>query len=89
METFNNHDSWAAMGRHALAPPVLTLDEETKSSFNLNSDDLYVVTLEGKTRVCTFERWHGQHALFYSHRDDWRLIIHYAELRRLVKRKKA
>jgi len=89
METFNNSDSWAAMGRHALASPVLTLDEETMSSFHLNTDDVYVVTVDGKTRACVFERWHGQHALFYSVRDDWRLIIHYTDLRKLVKRKKS
>ncbi len=89
METFNNSDSWAAMGRHVLAPPVLTLDADTMASFKLNTDDVFVVTVDGKTRACVFERWHGQHALFYSVRDDWRLIIHHSDLRECVKRIKA
>lgn len=89
MEHFDNCDSWAAMGRHALAAPVKTLDEQTMASFNLNPNDIYVVTVEGKTRNCIFENWHGVHACFYSVADDWRLIIYHADLRKLVKRRKS
>lgn len=88
METFNNTNSWAAMGRHSLASPIQTLDDQTKASFNLNPDDIFVVTIDGKTRNTIFERWHGAHALFYSPKDDWRLIVYHTDLRKLVKRKK-
>jgi hypothetical protein len=89
MEHFNNTDSWIAMGRHELSAPVHTLDDQTKASFRLNPDGVFVVTLEGKTRPTVFEGWHGSHALFYSVRDDWRFIIHVGDLRKVVKRKKA
>lgn len=89
MEHFDNTDSWAAMGRHILAPPVKTLDEQAKASFNLSPDDIYVVTMDGRTRDCTWEGWHGQHCLFYSPKDDWRLIVHHSDLRKLVKRRKS
>lgn len=90
MEHFNNTDSWIAMGRHKLGPLTLEpLDEKVKESFHLSTDDVYrVINLDGKTRDVTFEQWHGQHALFYSQRDDWRFIIHYTDLRRYVKRVK-
>ena len=50
MEHFNNTDSWIAMGRHELSAPVHTLDDQTKASFRLNPDGVFVVTLEGKKR---------------------------------------
>jgi len=87
-ERFNNNDSWIARGCNGLAAPVHTLDDETKAGYRLNDTDLYVITLESKTRAVTFERWHGCHALFYSPFDDWRFIIYFLDLRKLVKRKK-
>jgi hypothetical protein len=54
----------------------------------LSETDLYRVTLEGKTRRVTFEKWHGLHALFYSFRDDWRIAIYIGDLSQMVKRVK-
>lgn len=88
MERFNNHDSWISMGQHQLAPLVHDADESVKAEFHLSTDDLYRVTLEGKTRIVTFEGWHGRHCLFYSGRDDWRYIIDIDNLRKVVKRVK-
>lgn len=56
--------------------------------YPFSTDDLYRVTLEGRTRTVIFERWHGQHALFYSVQDDWRFIVHHTNLRNVVKRVK-
>jgi len=94
METFNNTDSWISMGRHKLAPYVQTtadveMDDATdRACRKVNDQDIYSVSLAGKTRVCTFEYWHGVHALFYSSKDDWRFIVHYSDLRQVVKRVK-
>ena len=94
-ETFNNTNSWIARGCNVLAEPtsVFLTDDSIpedicKAVSKLNHDDIYVITLEGKTRAVTFERWHGCHALFYSPFDDWRFIIYFLDLRKLVKRRK-
>ncbi len=95
METFDNKNSWISMGRHKLAAPLFGFDpndpadaENIALAKRLNENDLYRVTLEGKTRTVTFEGMHGCHALFYSARDDWRFIVWIDDLRKLVKRKK-
>ena len=92
MENFNNKGSWIAMGRHELGPTDFEFDpadaDRIALASKLNNDDLYQVTLEGKTRTVTFEHWHGLHALFYSVRDDWRFIIWIDDLRQCVKRVK-
>ena len=87
-ETFNNTDSWIARGCNGFAPPVHTLDDETKAGFRLNYEDTYVITLEGKVRTVTFERWHGGHAIFYSPYDDWLFCVWHENLRKTVKRVK-
>jgi len=88
LEHFNRKESWIAQGGHSFGPPAFDADESVKQSFHLNTDDLYRVTLQGKVRNVTFERWHGGWALFYSPRDDWRYAIWHEDLRRLVKRKR-
>lgn len=96
METFNTKSSWIAMGRHELAAPMFGFDPNDPADADrialakkLNTDDLYQVTLGGKTRTVTFEKWHGCHCLFYSVRDDWRFIVWIDDLRKCVKKVKA
>lgn len=93
MENFNNKGSWIAMGRHELGQPLFGFDPTTDAdkialARKLNETDLYQITLEGKTRTVTFEKWHGCHALFYSVRDDWRFIVWIDDLRKCVKKVK-
>lgn len=96
MENFNNKSSWIAMGRHELAVPMFGFDPNDAADADklalvrkLSTDDLYQVTLGGKTRVVTFEKVHGCHCLFYSVRDDWRFCIWIDDLRKCVKRIKS
>lgn len=93
MENFNTKSSWVAMGRHELGPIVFEFDpadtDRIALAKKLNTDDLYQVTLGGKTRTVTFEQMHGCHCLFYSVRDDWRFCIWIDDLRKCVKRIKS
>lgn len=88
METFNEPVSFVMMSKHKIAPPTLTLDEGVAESFNLNHDDSYRVTIEGKTWGCVFRKWWGQHALFYVPHRDNTVAIHVNDLRKMVKRAK-
>lgn len=89
METFKKGESIIMQGKHELGVPVSKNDsgfysEEDKALANkLNDNDLYQITMGGKTRCVTFERWHGAHALFYSFRDDWRYALYIDDLRKL------
>jgi hypothetical protein len=86
---FNNHDSWIAKGHHPLGESVEKLGAEHKElAAKLNRNDVYQITLENTTRLCTFERWHGVHALFYDNVDDWRFCVYIGHLRQAVKRVK-
>jgi hypothetical protein len=59
------------------------LDEATASSFNLNHDKNYVITLDEKRWLACFRKWHGQHAMFYCPMRDSTIAIHYTDLRKL------
>ena len=94
IEHFNNFKSWIAKGHHPLAEPTYSLsdleynEEVFNAAAHLNRETIYQVTLEGKTRRCTFEKMHGVHCLFYDNVDDWRFCIYIGHLRRVVKRVK-
>lgn len=89
METFHEPTSFVMQSKHKIAPPTMTVDDDVKSSFNLNTTDLFRVAIEGKQWNMVFRRWHGAHALFYNPTRDNTAAIHYTDLRKLVKRIKA
>lgn len=87
MEHFNTKTNIVYGGTHKLAPPVFTLDAETKASFNLQPNVCeFRVEHEDKYWVAHFEGWHGAHALFYVPKRHNYIAVWHEKLRDTVKR---
>jgi hypothetical protein len=92
METFNQKKSFVMQASHEMAPPVFSWDdvettaEQERVNGALNVTDIYQVSIDGKTWVCTFERWHGCHAIFYCPMRNNRIAVWFADLGKMAKR---